>query len=150
AGTTALGVIGHQHEIEGRPVPAGQDEDRRLTPPVLEREELFDRRAVLHLDQTSRLVSDADTEMRREVSAADPEGHRLGAERLDIVTRPTEDRLHERFGDTALRIVEIHGSLLQARFEQNRGHASDPRLYWRCDASTGGLDVPLAPAVARP
>jgi Sulfite exporter TauE/SafE len=109
-----LGPVGHEDEVEVRPLPARHVEDRALAALVLDRDELVCRRPVLHLDQELRVGRGirlgGDAEVGGKVLAPEPERRGVVAEGLDLVPRPAEDGLHEGLGDTALDFEEIHNS----------------------------------------
>src|SRR5262249_59134305 len=115
AGAPGLGPVGHEDEVEVRPLPAGHVEDGPLAALVLDRDELIGRRPVLHLDQELAPTVVAvglggDPEVRREVLAPEPERGGVVAERADLIAGAAEDGLHQGFSYTALDLEQIHDS----------------------------------------
>src|SRR5712692_8064588 len=112
ARTAGLGTIGHQHEVEFRPLTSGELEHGARAPLSLDGDELIDRRPEFHLDEdVLRRVtvrSEVDYEVRGEVLAAKAEGGVLDGKWADRVARPPEDRLDECFSDPALGLEKVH------------------------------------------
>src|SRR5256886_7527226 len=109
--TCALPI--YEDEVERGPLPAGKEEDRLLAALILHRDELLDRRPVLHLDEhllaaLSVLAGDGRAKVGGEVLAAGAHGRPSGGGGFGLTPGPAKDRLDQSLGNPALGLQEIH------------------------------------------